>query len=74
MNIMSKTKQIDPIESVALPTQIDNAERDYLNTLLAQAQTAQLVMNNFSSYIAQKYRLNDGDTVTPDGQIVVKKD
>ena len=69
---MSDMIDLDPLSTapVALPAQIDNAERDYLATLLAQAQAARTAMNSFSSYLAAKYHLEHGDSVTPDGQIV----
>lgn len=66
---MAKKQTAEP---VALPTQIDASERDYLNTLLAQAQAAQTAMNSFSSYLAGRYSLAEGDSVTPDGKIVRK--
>lgn len=68
---MAKKQTPDPMpEPVALPTQIDASERDYLNTLLAQAQAAQTAMNSFSGYLSKKYHLAQGDSVTPDGRIV----
>ena len=71
---MAKTKQTpDPmLKPVALSTQIQSAERDYLNTLLAQAQAAQTAMQSFGDYLAGRYQLAEGDSVTPDGQIVRK--
>lgn len=67
---MAKVTKIK--EPIALSTQIDASERDYLNTLLAQAQAAQTAMNSFSNYLAGRYQLAEGDSVTPDGQIVRK--
>lgn len=67
---MAKVTKIK--EPIVLPTQIDASERDYLNTLLAQAQAAQTAMNSFSNYLASRYQLGEGDSVTPDGQIVRK--
>ena len=66
---MAKKQTVEP---VALPTQIDTSERDYLNTLLAQAQAAQTAMNSFSNYLAGRYQLAEGDSVSPDGAIVRK--
>jgi len=63
---------LDPLITapVAIPAQIDSSERDYLATVLAQAQAAQTAMGSFSNYLAAKYHLKHGDSVTPDGQIV----
>ena len=59
-------------EPIALPTQIDASERDYLNTLLAQAQAAQAAIDAFSGYLSTKYQLVQGDSLQRDGQIVRK--
>jgi len=66
-------KQIEAVpDPIALPTQIDASERDYLNTLLAQAQAAQTAMNSFSAFLSSRYQLSEGDSVQPDGAIVRK--
>lgn len=57
---------------VALPTRIDDAEQAYLTTLMKQHEAAQAAINMFGGYLSQKYQLQNGDSVTPDGKIVRK--
>lgn len=67
---MAKVTKIK--EPVALPTQVSADDNAYLQALNQQAQAAQTAINSFSAYLTGKYQLVNGDSVTPDGQIVRK--
>lgn len=67
---MAKKQTPDP---VALPTQLSLDDVSYLTALNQQMQAAQVAMQSFSTHLSAKYQLQQGDSVTPDGQIVRKK-
>jgi len=69
---MAKITKMQTAEPVALPTQIEASEKDYLNMILDQAKAAQAALNSYSGFLSQKYQLAEGDAVQPDGKIVRK--
>lgn len=71
---MSKKQPLPTLspEPLVEPSKISSDDNDYLLALSAQRQQAELLINNFSAYLAQKYKLVDGDSLQPDGTIVHK--
>lgn len=48
---------------------IEQADLDYHMVVLEQNRAAQAVINSWSNYLTQKYKLSEGDSITPEGII-----
>lgn len=55
-----------------MPERLDEADRTYLNSALSQLNEANAVLRFVRDQLAARYKLGEGDQITPDGVIIRK--